>query len=195
MPARLRAAERQPRDRAHVVFKLAGLGALDGPVTGVMDARRHLVGDEPAAFDEIFDAEDTRVAERAEQATMVTLGRSLQPRIHVGRARDGEDAVRVLVFDERVALDAARTVADGDQRHLAREIDEAFIDERPSAEALEGLSGVARPPDSCLAFAVITEATRLQDAGRSEGLDRARKVGSAVDRGKRRDGNTEAPEN
>ena len=42
-------AERQPQHRPQVVRELAGLGALDRPMAGVVDARGQLVGDEPGA--------------------------------------------------------------------------------------------------------------------------------------------------
>ena len=46
--ARPGVAERQAEDGAHVILELAGLRAFDRPVAGVVDARRHLVGDQPA---------------------------------------------------------------------------------------------------------------------------------------------------
>ena len=46
--ARAGVAQRQAEHRAHVVLELAGVRALDGPVTGVVHARRHLVAEQLA---------------------------------------------------------------------------------------------------------------------------------------------------
>ncbi len=47
-PRARRIAERPTEHGTQVIFELAGLSALDRPVTRVVDSRRHLVGDEPA---------------------------------------------------------------------------------------------------------------------------------------------------
>jgi hypothetical protein len=54
-------AEREPQDGAEMVLELAGDGAFDGPVAGIVDARGHFVGEESAAGFEEFDGEDTDV--------------------------------------------------------------------------------------------------------------------------------------
>src|SRR5256884_4349393 len=44
VPERSRGAERQVEDGTQVILELTGGGALDGPLSGVVHARRHLVG-------------------------------------------------------------------------------------------------------------------------------------------------------
>ncbi len=75
--ARLRGAERQIEDGAQVILELAGDRALDGPVAGVMHARRHLVGDQPAALHEELDGEDAGVMEVPQHPPQVTGGAPL----------------------------------------------------------------------------------------------------------------------
>ena len=57
-----------------MVFKLRGFGAFDGPVAGVVDAGRHLVGEEMRAADEELDGEDADVFEALEEVGEVLLG-------------------------------------------------------------------------------------------------------------------------
>src|SRR5579859_4736885 len=47
---RLGGAERQADHGAQVVLELTRLGALDGPMAGVMDARRDLIGDQSSCL-------------------------------------------------------------------------------------------------------------------------------------------------
>jgi len=139
----------------------------------------HAIGeplDEAPALDEVLDAEHTHVSERPEEAPVVPLRGALQARVPVRRARDGEDAVRMLVLGERVAGNAAVAAARGDQRHLAGKVHEALVDERLPRELLESRCGVGSAADARLALAVIPEAARLQDAGRPQRRDGAREV-------------------
>src|SRR6266403_52655 len=53
-----RGAEREAEDGAEMILKLAGDGAFDGPVAGIVDARGHFVGEELAFALEKFDGED-----------------------------------------------------------------------------------------------------------------------------------------
>ena len=61
-------AERKTGDSAEMVFKLAGDGAFDAPVSGIVDARGHFVGEEIAVAIEEFDGEDADVIEGFEDA-------------------------------------------------------------------------------------------------------------------------------
>src|SRR5688572_2718540 len=189
------AAERQPRDGAHVGLELAGLGALDRPVAGIVDARRHLVCDQPSALDEILDAEHADVAERAHQPPVVAPGEAVQPRVRPGRAGDREDAVGVHVLGERVSLHVACPVARRDERDLAREFHHPFVDEWLPGEARVAFRRVADPADADLPLAVVAEAARLQDAGRAECRKRVPKVRVRVHGGIGCDRNAEALEN
>src|SRR5688572_7363571 len=192
--ARRGAAERQSRDGAHVVLELAGLRALDGPVAGVVHARRHLACDQPPALDEVFDAEHADVAERMQQAPVIAFGEALQPHVRPRCARHRENAVDVHIFGERVIHHGAGTVARGDEREFAGKPHQALVDERLPGEAPVGVRGVTGAADADLALAVIAEATRLQDAGRAERRDGALEVGDRVHCGVGRDRDGEALE-
>src|SRR5688572_10865833 len=63
--ARARVPERPPQNRAQMVLELARLRALDRPVSGVVNARCHLVGDEPALRVEELDGQHAAILERA----------------------------------------------------------------------------------------------------------------------------------
>src|SRR6185436_20948256 len=106
MSAGARAAERQPGDGAHVVFELAGFRALDGPMPRVVNARRHLVGDELAARDEELDGEDADIVEVIEQPARGALRLAGKRGVAVRRARDTQDAVAVHVEIEWIEHDA-----------------------------------------------------------------------------------------
>lgn len=54
-------AERQAENSAKMVFKLTGDGSFDGPVAGIVDARRHLVGQQAAFVFEKLDSQDANV--------------------------------------------------------------------------------------------------------------------------------------
>src|SRR5260370_41917256 len=54
-------AEREAEDGAKMILELAGDGAFDGPVAGIVDARGHFVGEELALVFEKFDGEDADV--------------------------------------------------------------------------------------------------------------------------------------
>jgi hypothetical protein len=56
-----RGAEGKAEDGAEMILKLAGDGAFDGPVAGIVDARGHFVGEESAGVFEEFDGEDADV--------------------------------------------------------------------------------------------------------------------------------------
>src|SRR5438477_10868902 len=80
VPERSRGAERQVEDGAQVILELTGGGALDGPVSGVVHARRHLVGDEPAAAHEELDGQDAGVTKMRQHAREIARGQTLPAR-------------------------------------------------------------------------------------------------------------------
>ena len=74
----------------------------------------------------------------------------------------------MLVLGERVVADCSGAVADCDERDLAREIHEAFVDEWLAAQPLPGIARVPRAEHGRLALAVVAEPPRLQDSRRTE---------------------------
>ena len=99
--------ERQAGNRAHVIFELAGVRAFDGPVAGIVHARRHFVGDEPAARDEEFDGEHAHVVEMFEQAARGALRLARERGIDERRTRQAQDAFAVHVQVEWIEGDGA----------------------------------------------------------------------------------------
>src|SRR5262245_24641241 len=67
--SRGRVAQGEAEAGAQVVLELAGRGALDAPVAGVVHARRHLVGQHGVAAEEELDGEHADVLERLEGAS------------------------------------------------------------------------------------------------------------------------------
>ena len=67
-----------PHDRPQVVLELAGLGALDRPVPGVVHARGDLVGEQPVADLEQLQRQHADVVEPVQQQPRVALGLLLQ---------------------------------------------------------------------------------------------------------------------
>ena len=67
--SRCRCAEREREDRAQVILELARLSALDRPVPGVVDSRRHLVGEESIVYREELERQDSHVLEPVHEST------------------------------------------------------------------------------------------------------------------------------
>src|SRR5260370_22699555 len=63
-----RGAERKAEHGAKMILELAGDGAFDGPVAGIVDARGHFIGEEFAPVFEEFDGEDARVLQGFQNA-------------------------------------------------------------------------------------------------------------------------------
>src|SRR3954471_13400880 len=119
---RPRAAERQAEDRSHVIFELAGLGAFDGPMAGIVDARRHLVRDQPPAGDEELDGQHAGIVEVAQQTFLISFGLLLQRAVAVRGDRVAQDARAVRVGRERVETRLAMRAAHADDRDFATEV-------------------------------------------------------------------------
>ena len=75
---------------------------------------------------------------------VIALGGKLQSQAGVWGPRNGEDSLLMLVLGERVVADRSVAVADCDERDLARETHEAFVDERLAAQPLPGIARVPR---------------------------------------------------
>ena len=58
---RARRAKREAENGPKMILKLAGHRAFDGPMTGIVDARSHFVGEKVALVFEKFDGEDTDI--------------------------------------------------------------------------------------------------------------------------------------
>ena len=125
-------AERQTHDGAQMILELTGERAFDGPVTGVVDARGHFVGEQAAVLFEKFDGEDADVLEFVENAARGFFGGALDGGIESrgGSEGEAEDAAAMVVLDQRIDGGFARAGADSEDAEFAGERNEAFEDER-----------------------------------------------------------------
>ena len=69
-----RRAQWKAHDRAKMIFELAGQRAFDRPVSGVVNARRHFVGEEFSVLLEKLDGEDSHVLQFVEHRASGLLG-------------------------------------------------------------------------------------------------------------------------
>src|SRR5665213_2510896 len=116
--ARAGFAQRQPHDGAQVIFKLAGDGALDGPVPRIVHPGRHFVGDQPATADKKFDGQNADVAQMLHHGQHVPAGQAVQPCVTVRCAREPQDAGGVQVVIERIHPTLAIAAAYADDGYL-----------------------------------------------------------------------------
>src|SRR5258708_17339342 len=96
-------AEREAEDGAQMILKLAGDGAFDGPVAGIVDARSHFVNEKFPLVLKEFKGEDADVFQGFEDAGSGPFGGTLDAGLKTrgGRERQAEDAVAVMIFHER----------------------------------------------------------------------------------------------
>src|SRR5260370_1203375 len=89
-----RGAEREAEDGAEVVLELAGDGAFDGPVAGIVGARGHFVGEELALVFGKFDGEGADVVQGFENATGGVFRGALGGGFETGGGRERELSAR-----------------------------------------------------------------------------------------------------
>ena len=184
-PPRSRRAERQPGDGPQVLLELAGLGALDRPVAGVVHAGRDLVGQQLVADLEQLDGHHADVVEwrRGSDRAMASA-----PACSAGVSPGAGASVRrrmpvaVAVLDERVAGGRAVEATGGHDRQLPVEADHALGDDAVVAQARQR-SGRRSSPGRhpLLAPAVVAASAGLHDGAAGEGdpAGRPRRRGDA----------------
>jgi hypothetical protein len=123
-------AKRETEDSAEVILKLAGDGAFDGPVAGIVDARSHFVGEKHALMLEKFDSEDSDVFQRFKDPAGDVFGGTLDRGIKARSGREGEpeNAAAVVVFHERINGRFTVTRTDREDRKLSGEGDKSLQD-------------------------------------------------------------------
>ncbi len=190
------AAERQIADGAQMIFELTGHATLDGPVSRVVDSRRHLIGDQAIpcttknsmvkhadVVERVHDAFQIQSARAARAAHSIkrrnAVAQNAAP-VRIGRTTDRTPSVR--------RAERAPTM-----RNLAREFLKFLIDQaRFRRSPPKPASMSRRAAQHELSFAVIAQAPRLQHAGKPDVSDRADQFLAAVDRGMRGDRDFEA---
>src|SRR5690348_5971140 len=144
------AAQWQPEDRTQVILELGSLGPLDGPVAGVVYARRHLVGDQPPAAHEELDGEHATIAKVAEHAPQVARRQALPALGTEGRAGQPQDPRVVHVAAQRVDRHLTARAAGADHGYLAVERYPFLVEQRRGPELRDCPRRVAARPDQHL---------------------------------------------
>src|SRR3984893_17902985 len=194
VPERARGAERQVEDGAQVILELTGDGTLDGPVSGVVHARRHLVGDEPAAAHEELDGQDAGIAKMRQHPREIARGQALPARRPERRIGESQDPPAVHVAAQRIDRELAADAARADDRRLAIERDTLLVDQGRLAERAPGTPGVRGRADHGLTLAIVAESARLEHAGQADGADGARQLRVRAHGAPARGGNPQALE-
>src|SRR6266404_3366081 len=170
MAGESRGAEGEAEDRAEMIFELAGNGAFDGPVAGIVDARGHFVGEQAAIVLEELDGEDADILEGFQDLAGGVFGGTLNGRFEArsGRERKTKNAAAMVVFDERINGRFAVAGANGEDGKLARERHEAFEDKRNRGQFGLRFGNIFGGSKNPLAFAVVAHAAGLQHGGKAD---------------------------
>uniref|UniRef100_A0A914YS88 Uncharacterized protein n=1 Tax=Panagrolaimus superbus TaxID=310955 RepID=A0A914YS88_9BILA len=188
------AAQRQAQHGAQVVLELRSLAAFDGPVAGVVHARRHLVGQQLTITAEQLQREHADVLQVFGNATGIAdrclpLGVGQHGRGHTGR----QQAVDMPVAGDRPRLEAAIAAAHGDHADLALEGHEAFQDQSGAldlrAQRVPRGIDVGFVAQAELPLAVVAQAAVLEDARQAEFGGLRRQLVTAADVGEGRQRN------
>ena len=100
--------EERRKELVKVVRELAGLRPLDGPVSGVVDARRELICKQPAVVHEQLECQDADVIQSVEQLLNRPACERVESSICDRCTRVAKNAAGVDVVRQRIVLD--RTV-------------------------------------------------------------------------------------
>ncbi len=176
-------------DGADVIFKLTRHGAVDGPVAGIVHARRHLVRHRAAIDVEPLDRQHADVVEVFEDAPVMRFDVRQRRR---RRDRPVQHSVAMFVLGQRIDHDRSVAAARRDSGYFPPKRDESFEDQRSPAERGPRRLGVRRRPQHRLTLAVVAVAPRLQHGGQADRGDRPIEIGARVDGGERRRRDAEA---
>jgi len=185
--ARAGVAQRQAEHGAHVILELAGMSPFDGPVPGIVHARRHLVAEQLAILHKQLQREHADVVEPFGERARQRGSTRLQ-RVDIRRRRQAqaEHAIGVPVAGERPGAELAVTAAYRQHRKLALERHEGLKDQavrgRLCAQRRPRRVGVLCAAQTELALAVVTQPPRLEDRRGTGDGQGAIEVGARVDR-------------
>src|SRR5271170_354008 len=164
-----------------MVFELAGHTALDCPMSGIVDSRRHFIGDQSIVDDEKLDGEHTDVGERVHHPFQIDSRTALESRICKRRDAVVQDAAAVTIGRERIEHGLTRRGAGADDGYFAREFLKFLVDQARAADRSPSRIDVRGSAYDDLAFAVITQAPCLEYAGKPHFAGRADQLLFAVD--------------
>src|SRR5882762_5415098 len=165
-------AKREAEDGAEMILKLAGDGAFDGPVAGIVDARSHFVNEKFSLVFKEFKGEDADVFQGFEDAVGGPFGGTLDAGLKTrgGRERQAEDAVAVMIFHQRVDSGFAIAGADREDGEFTSEQHETLEDKGDGRHLGLGFGDILRGAKNPLALAVVAHARSFKDSGKADGF-------------------------
>src|SRR5712671_7879382 len=148
-----------------MVFELAGDGAFDRPVAGIVDARRHFVGQQTAVTFEQFNGEDSYVVESLEDAASGGFRFVLQSfrQTRSRRQRKTQNSIAMVIFDQRIKCGFPMARTHREDRKLARKFDEFFEYQRSGRDFVFYALNIFACAENPLAFSVVAEAAGFQN--------------------------------
>jgi len=163
MASRTCGPKREAEYRAKVILELAGDRSFDGPVAGIVDARSHLIGEQPAVVLKELDGQNADVFQGFEDTAGSVFCSALDTRLkrRSGCERQAEDTAAMVIFDEGVKGSLAAAGTDGKNRDFSREGHKALEDELYLGKLGFGARDVIRGAQNPLAFAVIAHTGSL----------------------------------
>src|ERR1700686_4348794 len=156
-----------------MVFELAGHSAFDGPMPGIVDSRSHFIGNQSSLDDEKLDGEDTDIGERVHHPFQIDSGTALEPRICKRCDAVVQDTATVTVGRERIEHGVTRCGARAHYGYFARKLLKFLVDQPQAADRRPSLVDLRQVAQKELALAVITQAPRLEHAGKAQLANRA----------------------
>ena len=186
-----RGPERQRQHSPQVILELTRLRALDGPVTRVVDAGRHLIRKQFPIDRKKLKGEDANVRETIHQPPAIFSRNRGELRCHTRRRRRrlSQDSFPMDVFDWRIEYLTPRSVTDADHGQLVLEFDVLLDKEWRSSEQLPGRFERRRVEDHGLSLSVVTQSAGLEDERKPDTRGSALKILDLVDWSEGRSGN------
>src|SRR5215469_15139392 len=123
MASRTCGPKREAEYRAKMILELAGDGSFDGPVAGIMDARRHLIGEQPSVVFKELDGQTADVFQGLDDKAGSVFCSALDTRLkrRSGCERQAEDTATMVIFDEGVKSSLAAAGTNCEDRDFSRE--------------------------------------------------------------------------
>ena len=156
-------SQRQTQDPPQVVFKLAGAGTFDGPMSRVVHPGSDFVGDQLLTDLEQLQGDGADIIQSAQNPLGIALGQILQGKGDRGRGKGNpQNSLLVAVFDQGIKSCFAAARAHRNDGKLALKIDRAFQN-RWRRNGLPSFLSLSRLLNSELAAAVVAKLARLQN--------------------------------
>ena len=140
-----------------MIFELAGRGAFNRPVPGIVDSRREFVREQLVIDDKQFQGQHTHIVQVIEQAMDIVGGRFCESRLSQRRTGCAQYAVDMHVFTDRIDGYIAADAANADAGNFVVERDPLFGNQGLAAERLPCGIEIAGIFDNALSLAVVSQ--------------------------------------